>query len=167
MISPTLLSRSGTQESKETPSNQTHRQRGFLSVTVKTSEVVKCKPLTLEKHVPSIQVTEDREKYRILVPMSGIDLRHVYVLAAPQSLLIEIRVRKTVQHQEDDPVDAEVEDRRVSRELKLRHPIERRRTVVDTVGDLLRITSVKASEAEENMWSDLVHFDTRASLGSV
>jgi HSP20 family molecular chaperone IbpA len=99
--------------------------------------------------------------------MSGIDLRHVYVLAAPQSLLIEIRVRKTVQHQEDDPVDAEIEDRRVSRELKLRHRIERRRTVVDTVGDLLRITSVKASEAEENMWSDLVHLDTRASLGSV
>jgi HSP20 family molecular chaperone IbpA len=167
MISPTLLSRSGTQKSEEAPSNQTGRQRGFLSVTVKTSEVVKCKPLTLETDVPSIQVTEDREKYRILVPMSGIDLRHVYVLAAPQSLLIEIRVRKTVQHQEDDPVDAEVEDRRVSRELKLRHPIERRRTVVDTVGDLLRITSVKASEAEENMWSDLVHFDTRASLGSV
>jgi HSP20 family molecular chaperone IbpA len=167
MISPTLRSRSGTQKSEEAPSNQTGPQRGFLSVTVKTSEVVKCKPLILETGVPSIQVTEDRDTYRILVPMSGIDLRHVYVLAAPQSLLIEIRVRKTVQHEQDDPVDAEVEDRRVSRELKLRHPIERRRTVVDTVGDLLRITSVKASAAEENMWSDLVHFDTRASLGSL
>jgi len=166
-MSAILLSRLGSQLSQKVPSNQTDRRREFLSVTVKTSELVKCKRLSLEKDVLPIQVTEDRDEYRILVPMGGIDLRHVYVLATHRSLLIEIRVRKTLQHQGDDPLDAEVEDRRVSRELKLRHPIERRRTVVDTVGDSLRITSLKASEAEENDWSDLVHFDTRTSLGSV
>src|ERR1700719_1799428 len=111
MMSATLLSRSGSQPAQKVPSNQTDRRRELLSVTVRTSELVKCKPLSLEKDVHPIQVTEEHDEYRILVPMGGISLRHVYVLATPRSLLIEIQVRKTLQHRGDDPLDSEVEDR--------------------------------------------------------
>ncbi len=167
MTSAISLSGSGTQSSQKAFPNQAgHKLHSFL-VTVKASDLVQCKPLALRKSIPQLRVIEDRDQYTILVPLKGIDLRQVFILAAPRSLLIEVRVREILQDQGNDLIEAEVENQRISRELTLRHPIRRGRTAVDTVGGLLRITSLKAPEATEDHWSDLVHFDTRASLGPV
>ena len=40
----------------------------------------------------------------ILVPMRGIDLRHIYMVATPGSILIEMRIRKTVKYRGDGPL---------------------------------------------------------------
>jgi HSP20 family molecular chaperone IbpA len=98
--------------------------------------------------------------------MTGIDLRQVFVVATPHTLLIEVRDRESVNYEGNGPVFSEIRDRRVSRELRLRHPIEKNVRLHRNANQLL-ITCRKTATGEEQSWSELLRFDTRASLGCV
>ena len=98
--------------------------------------------------------------------MTGVDPRQVFVAATPDTLLIEIRDRETVNHEGNGPVFSEIQDRRASRELRFRHPIEKGISLRVNRNQLL-ITCRQASTGKEQSWSELLRLDTRASLGGV
>jgi HSP20 family molecular chaperone IbpA len=122
-------------------------------------------PITAVKELAPIQVTDTGAEYHVLVPTCGMDAGHFYVLASRRSLLIEVRVKKTLQYEAYGPLEAEIIDQRISRELKLGEPIRENCTVLHLMGDFLQITAQKASVGEVKNWSELLRFNTRASLG--
>jgi hypothetical protein len=100
----------------------------------------------------------------ILLPLCGADLQQVYVIATPRSIVAEIRTKNKVNH---PGIALETQEQRIIREVRLQFDIKKRSTVTRVIGDALEITCTKADHADERPWSDLVRFDTRASLGSV
>ena len=150
---------------RASPSRICHRPG--VSSAVKTLELVKCKAPAFESEVRAMQATQDAGEYRILLPLVGVDPRNVYVRAAARSLLVEVRSRKRVRYPHDEPFDFRLEDCCVSCEFKLRNPIRQGGTLIEAVGNSLHITAIKSPNLEETSWSELVQFDTRASLGRV
>lgn len=164
MTSPSLLSKEATQAGGSTLSSY---DRDWRTSSLETSKPIGSQPLVFLTQLPPVKPNEDGGEYKILVPTRGIDLRHIYLVATPVSLLIEVRIRNSIKHDEADPVFAEIEYQRISRELRFRHPIEERGTIVQVRGAALQITCRKAATSEEKSWSEMLHFDTRASLGPV
>ena len=164
MTSPSLLSSEATWAGRTTASNH---DRNWSTSSLGTSKLIGSQPLVLLKQLPPVKPNGDGGEYRVLVPTRGIDLRHIYVVATPDSLLIEVRIQNSIKHDEADPVFAEVERHRISRELRFRHPIKERGTIVQVRGGALQITCRKATTSEQKSWSEILHFDSRASLGSV
>jgi HSP20 family molecular chaperone IbpA len=99
------------------------------------------------------------------VPLCGADLRQVYVLAGPHSIVVEIRTRKAIDHAH--AVITEVQDERITREFRLNAEIKEGATALRRIGDELEITCMKADGPEDRIWSELVRFNTRASVGSI
>ena len=58
----------------------------------------------------------------------------------------------------------EVQHQRIVRELKLEAYLKKNSIGVRMMGDDLEITCMKAPNADDHAWSELVCFDTRASL---
>jgi HSP20 family molecular chaperone IbpA len=157
-----------TSTTLETGSNQMRSGRRFSSKRTRASETGAAGAHILGKELPPIEWDESDAGHTILVPMHGIDLRHIYVVAGPDSILIDMKVRKTVKHEDEGPLLVEIRDQRISRELKFRHTIQKGATVVRVRGEALEITCRKATQTEEsNSWSELLRFDTRSSLGCV
>jgi HSP20 family molecular chaperone IbpA len=114
-----------------------------------------------------IEIAEQTSQYIIVVPLTGIDPRSVYVFATPRSLLVEVRVKRVVSHQIINGFVTESIKERISREFSLPVEIEQGATNVKVRGDSLQITAGKSQEEQQKPWSQLIHFDTRASLGCV
>jgi HSP20 family molecular chaperone IbpA len=129
-------------------------------------ETVKIQPFVRGRNPLQLECGETVGEYTVIVPMTGIDLRQVFVVATPHTLLIEVRDRESVNYEGNGPVFSEIRDRRVSRELRLRHPIEKDVHLHRNANQLL-ITCRKTATGEEQSWSELLRFDTRASLGCV
>lgn len=125
------------------------------------------RPQAWQGDSPSIEITEDDAEYQIIVPLSGVDPRKIYVLATSQSLLIEIRFKLGVCHELDRAPVMESIDKRISREFTLPVEIEQGGTTVEIRGGSLLITARKSEQEQESPWSQLIHFDTRAGLGLV
>lgn len=164
MMNASLLSRETAPGSRPILSKE---RQPYGRNLVRTAKLIPTKPLVLEAQFPAIEPSESNLEYTIMVPTNGIDLRRIYVLAKPDSLFIEVRIRSSLKHQDGDAIVTEIEDQRVSRELRFRQPIEERGTSIEVRGRALQITCRKAMTAEEKSWSELLQFDTRASLGSV
>jgi HSP20 family molecular chaperone IbpA len=111
-----------------------------------------------------IEVAEDESEYKIIVSLSGIDPRKIYVFATPRSLLIEIRFKSTIYHDLPRALVTESIDRRISREFSLPIEIVQGATRVQISGDSLHITARKSEREQETSWSQLIHVDTLASL---
>jgi HSP20 family molecular chaperone IbpA len=127
---------------------------------------VKIQPLLPGRSLPPVTDRESPGEYTVVVPMTGVDPRQVFVTATPDTLLIEIRDRETVNHEGNGPVFSKIQDRRASRELRFRHPIEKGISLRVNRNQLL-ITCRQAPAREEQSWSELLRLDTRASLGGV
>lgn len=115
--------------------------------------------------LPDLTIHETATAYRILVPLKGVDLRHVYVFATPRAILVEIRIKTALVHA--GTVHKEIQEQRLLRELRLGAVLKEGTTAVRAVGTDLEITCIKAVNAEEKAWSEMVRWDTRASLGCV
>jgi len=130
------------------------------------SQTKRIQPFLPGKRLPLAACSETTAEYRVVVPIAGMDLQQLFIVATSQTLLIELRERETVPHEENGPVFSETQERRTSRELRFRCPIEK--GVCLQVHDReLWITCRKASTAEEQSWSEWLRFDTRASLGCI
>lgn len=164
MTSSSLLSIEATEAGGSTTSSLDRRSRDS---SLESSKLIGSQPLVFLTQLPPVEPVENGGEYEILVPTNGIDLRHFYVVATPDALLIEVRIRSSFKHDEADPVFAEIQNQRISRELRFRHPIEERGTMVQVRGGELQITCRKAAISDDKSWSEILHFDTRASLGSV
>jgi len=123
------------------------------------------RPLVWQHEPPPIEIAEGQSEYKVIVPLSGIDPGKIHVVATPRSLLIEIRLKSSVRHQMTNAVVTESIDRRISREFSLPIEIERGTTTVQVRGEFLQITARKSPHDQQASWSQLIHFDTRASLG--
>jgi HSP20 family molecular chaperone IbpA len=167
MTSPIPLSNELAATARETSTKQMRVQLRFSPKRASATDGAKV--YFLGKELPPIEWKEDDAGQTILVPMRGIDLRHIYMVATPGSILIEMRIRKTVKYQGDGPLLTEIRDQRISRELRFRHAIQKGATVVRVRGEALQISCRKATETQEedNSWSELLGFDTRSSLGCV
>jgi HSP20 family molecular chaperone IbpA len=115
----------------------------------------------------SVPIAENQSQYRIIVPLLGIDPRKIHVFVMAHSLLIEIRFKTSVHHQMTNGVVMESINRRILREFNLPIEIEEGTTTVQVCGASLHITARKSGSDRQASWSQLIHFDTRASLGCV
>ena len=115
--------------------------------------------------LPPATITETADALRILIPLTGVDLQHVHVVASARSIVIEFRVKNRIDHA--GVAVTEVQQKRIIRELKFDANLKRRCTSMRMRGDDLEITSMKADRNDDFVGSDLVRFDTRASLGCV
>jgi HSP20 family molecular chaperone IbpA len=119
------------------------------------------RPQAWQEEFPAIEIAEEATEYKIIVPLSGIDPRKIYVFATPRSLLIEIRSKITVPHELDQALVMEGIDHRVSREFRLPVEIEQGGTEVQIGGESLDITARKSERQQQLPWSQLIHFDMR------
>lgn len=117
-------------------------------------------PITGDECLP-VDIADAASEYIFTLPLTGLDARSIFILAAPRSLLIEVRFKKTVSHGATGTIIAETIDRRTAREFTLPIEIERNGTTAHVIGDQLQITARKAQGDELRPWSQLVHFDVR------
>jgi HSP20 family molecular chaperone IbpA len=83
------------------------RQSNSRSLRRRSSELVRSNCVILPQAPPVPQVTETSAEYRIVVPIGGMDLRNIYVVAEPRSILIETRIRESRIHDSTDPIYSE------------------------------------------------------------
>ena len=135
------------------------RQAGSHRVPISVAP----RPAGRQGESPEIKVAESQSEYKIIVQLSGIDPRHIYVFAMPQSILIEIRFKSLVRHETLKPAVMESIDQRIAREFSLPVEIEQGATTIRTCGESLVVTARKAKERQETSWSQLIQFDMRVS----
>ena len=124
-------------------------------------------PFVWADEVLPADISCERSEYRIVVPLSGIDPRNIYVFANPRSLVVEIRLKSEIHHESGKGPVAETSERRISREFALPTEIEERATIVRVCGECLQIIAREALGEHSTSWSELIQFDTRRSVGSV
>lgn len=147
----------GSTESFEGPVPK--RQAGSHRVPIS----VAVRPVFRQCESPPIEITESQSEYKMIVQLSGIDPRHIYIFAMPQSILIEIRFKSLVRHETKKAAVMESIDQRIAREFSLPVEIEQGATTIRTCGESLVVTAQKAKERQETSWSQLIQFDTRVS----
>ena len=121
----------------------------------------------MDELLSPINITQTAEALHITLPVNGLDLGGVYVIAAPRNIVIEMRSKNTVSHLNGI---TEVQDKRIVRELTLNAEIQQGSTHVRRTGDDMEITCLKLQSEPSNDargWSEIVRFDTRASLGCI
>jgi HSP20 family molecular chaperone IbpA len=123
--------------------------------------------LVLQRAHAPIEFEETHSEYHIIVPLSGIEARNVYVFAMPHSVLIEIRFKDITLHKGIETSVTEETNQRIERELILPAEIEQGKTKIRMHAGSLCITARKAQEGQGTGWSQLVHFDTRALRAAV
>lgn len=154
-------------QSFDEPVAKTHVPRCQTEACVLRNPSLIRAPLGREEELLPVDVWCEGPEYKLVVPLSGIDPRNVYVFATPHSVLIEIRFKNSLSHESEQGPVIETVERRISRELSLPIGIEERATSVHVCGDCLQITARQAGPEHPASWSELIHFDTRKSLGSV
>jgi len=138
-----------------------------LALSLRSKGLVLLPPIVWNDEPLPIEVAEAESEYSIILPLSGIDPRNIYVFAKPRSLLIEIRWKSSTHHPVSNAHITENVERRISRELNLPTEIEERATTVRISGDFLQVTARKSRHDQQTSWSELIRFDTRASLGCI
>jgi HSP20 family molecular chaperone IbpA len=115
--------------------------------------------------LPEIAVSETAGTLNMTVPLRGVDARKVFVVASAHSILIEVRITNSVPR--SGFIYKEVQQQRITRELRFRENIVKGSTFVRYFGGDLEITCLKVQSADETSWSELVRLDTRNFLGCV
>ena len=154
-------------ESFERPFPKKRAASSRTPISTRSNSSVIRRPLAWQAEPLPVEIVEGRFKYEVIVPLSGIDPGKIFVFATPRTLLIESRVRSSVPHQMANTVVKESIDQRISREFSLPNDIEQGGTTVEVCGESLHIAARKSDRPQQTSWSQLIHFDTRASLGSV
>jgi HSP20 family molecular chaperone IbpA len=108
-----------------------------------------------------VHIADGSGEYKLTMPLVGIDPRNVFILASPRSLLIEVRLKRTISHETTGGPVAECIDRRITREFTLPVEIARNGTSVQVVEKRLQITARKAQHDQQGPWSQLVCFSTQ------
>lgn len=121
--------------------------------------------ITFGSSLPPIRVLDWGPTFRFLVPLGNIDPNRFYVIAKPAGILIETRTNNTICHVQDGFI--EVQDQRLIRELKFPLTLKRGSTVVKILENELEITCAEADHPDDTPWSELIRFNSRASLGCV
>jgi HSP20 family molecular chaperone IbpA len=119
---------------------------------------------TIDK-LPPIRVTDSNAEYTILIPICGIDPRHFHVLASSRAIVVEARIKSLVHYSCNGPLESQVEDHRVSRELVLREAIRCRSTAVLVKDEFIQITAQKATHEDERPWSELLRVNPYTATG--
>ena len=114
--------------------------------------------------LPAISVADSIRTFRVVVPLDGIDARQVFVFATPFSIVVEIRIKRVLEH--PGPINSEIQRYRITRELRCREGIAKGSTAVRLLGSNLEITGIKASSPDDEDWSEFIQVDTRCSLGA-
>jgi HSP20 family molecular chaperone IbpA len=114
-----------------------------------------------QNNSPSIQVTETPFEYKIVMPLSGIDPRKVFVFAMPRSIVIEVRFRRLTNHKMPMAAVLESIDERVVREFSLPVEIEPNATTCHISGESLVMNAPKAGQSQNTGRSRLIPLDTR------
>ncbi len=127
--------------------------------------VIRPRALTCREELDPIDVIERKSDYEVVLPLSGIDPRKVYVIAKPQELLIEFRLKSSAQHASGKVT--ETTECRILREFKFPTEIQRHTTVIHLRAGSLHIRIHKAENGPQDPWSELIHFNTRGSFGCV
>lgn len=125
------------------------------------------RPLPWPDESLPIEIVEGPLGYKLIAPLCGIDPHKIYVFAMPRLLLVEIRYKTSICHELATALVTERIDRRISREFDLPNEIEQGATTVQVCGESLEITVRKTQQDKQASWSQLIHFDTRSSLGCV
>jgi HSP20 family molecular chaperone IbpA len=141
------------------------RLRRVLSPRPTSTIVIRSQCLARDEKAIPVDINESTSEYKFIVPLAGIDARNAYVFAKPHSLLIEFRMKTGLEHWATGVTERI--DCRILREFSLPDQIEAHSTVIRVCGDSLRITARKAEEDQQLVWSELIAFDTRSSLGCV
>lgn len=151
--------------SKETvPKKQAVSSPIPLPVRPKGSVIIG-RPIVWQEECPWIEIVEVESEYQVIVPLSGIDARNVYVFATARSLLFEIRFKSIIHHQTIKSRVTEKIDQRIVREFSLPVEIERGATTIQVCDASLLITARKSQHGKQTAWSQFVDFDARAFLG--
>jgi HSP20 family molecular chaperone IbpA len=138
-------------------SNASNSAHSSALARLPSSEIARPRmPSCRQERLP-VEIAENKLAYGLIVPLSGIDPRKIYVLAGPRSLLVEFRMKDNVRHASGGV--AEKTECRISREFTVPDGIEAHSTTVRVCGDSLQITARKAREAQQGHWSELVRFD--------
>jgi HSP20 family molecular chaperone IbpA len=112
-----------------------------------------------------IDVAEDESEYKIIVHLSGIDPRKIYVFATPRSLLIELRFKSTIYHDLARALVTESIDRRISREFSLPIEIEQGTTKVAAILFTSRLANRSANRKHPGHSSSIsIHWRLWISL---
>jgi HSP20 family molecular chaperone IbpA len=166
LASPTIAMNARVQRSTESFDGPVPKRRATSCRTsIRPNASVIPPPLTWQDESLPIEIAEGQSEYKVIVPLSGIDPRKIYVFAMPRSLLIEIRFKSSIRHQMINALVTESIDRRISREFTLPIEIAHGATTVQVCGESLHITARKSEHDQQTSWSQLIHFDSRASLG--
>ena len=112
---------------------------------------------------PTILINDHSTMFHVLIPLDGIDMRDVFVFATPNSIMLELRSKRILQHA--GPISSEIQVQRITRELRCRDGIAKGSTTMNLVGGKLEITSIKAHTTGDEAWSEFIHMNTRCSLG--
>jgi len=138
---------------------------GFRSIKNATPSQHEDQELDFSNVLPPVEITETAEHLRILIPLDGIDARHVYVFATARSISIEVRMKHSIIR--PGGIYEEVQYQRLTRELKLHQAIRQGLNNLRVMCDNLEITCRKAFTSDDTTWSELLQMDTRGSLGCV
>jgi HSP20 family molecular chaperone IbpA len=122
-------------------------------------------PIAIGASLPPISVSETESGLCVWVPLHGVDARHIYVLASPHAITIEILIKHTVPH--SGIVYKEYQHQCITRALQLHSAIKEGSTSVRMGTNRLEIRCSEESATTERTWSEFIQFNTRGSLGCV
>ena len=150
------------------PIQRNTNPKGNVRVFRKHFEAARSEPqpqVTDELRVtlPGIAASESATMIRLLVPLEGVDVRHVYLIATPRSIELEVLTKSICKG--SGPVRTETQRHRITRELTLRDAITKGSTTARLFGESLEITSIKTASTGDEAWSELIQVDTRCSVG--
>jgi HSP20 family molecular chaperone IbpA len=135
---------------------------GYKSVAETRATTADCQ-LASFKSPALASITETESQFRILLPLDGIDAQYVSMFATPQAVLVEVRIKNAITHCSANC--QEIQQERFTRKIKLHNPIKKGATTVRLLGNNLEINCTKATDSGKKGWSELLHLDTRSSLG--
>lgn len=125
-------------------------------------EGAECERPVLGDLLPPANIASTGGMLRILIPLCGVDIRHVYVMAPSRAIIVEIRTKNNLDYA--GVGISELQDERITRELKLQTEIKEGSTTVRKVADNLEITCSMSDAADDRAWSELIRVDTPASI---
>jgi HSP20 family molecular chaperone IbpA len=164
LMIPRLQSRSAEFEAP-TVAKRPLSGRTPLAMRSKSAIVIRPRALSCREQIDPIDVVERESDYEVVLPLNGVDPRKVFVIAKPQGLLIEFRLKSSAQHASGNVT--ETTECRILREFKLPIEIQRHTTVVHLRAGSLHIRAHKAENGAQDPWSELIHFNTRGSFGCI
>lgn len=106
---------------------------------------------------PAMHVEEDGASYKFTVALlPGTESRFVYIMAAPRSIIIEVRRTSCEKQKVRDSHITENLDFRFSREFHLPHDITRGMTTAHLQYGVLEMTAQKYTGEQSASWSEFI-----------